>query len=168
MPVFDLGFDAANPANWGIVKGFSAIRHYERQVDNRYEGGRFDFTWDVSADYSLVFGFNRRRFSFETQQRERNTDNVNPTEREVGVTTASLGRVVEFGQGLDTPPGSVTSFFVPDLDAFDRAFDFKCSCVNRYGDWRTIRRNNGRDDFGVTDARGACARASASLSSSFD
>ena len=44
MPIIDFGFDAANPANWGIVKGFSAMRNYRRIVENTYDGGRIDLT----------------------------------------------------------------------------------------------------------------------------
>ena len=32
------------PPNWGIVKGFSAMRNYRRIVENTYDGGRIDFT----------------------------------------------------------------------------------------------------------------------------
>ena len=151
MPVFDLGFDAADPANWGIVKGFSAMRHYERRVENTYNGGRIDFTLDINEKVNLGFGYNARQYKFKTQQRERNVDTINPTELEAGVTTASLGRVFNFGQGLDLPAGTQTSFFAPDLNAFDRTFGFTCACVNEFGDFRTIRRNNGRDDFSVTE-----------------
>ena len=35
MPIIDFGFDAANPANWEVVKGFSGIRHYQPSARNR-------------------------------------------------------------------------------------------------------------------------------------
>jgi iron complex outermembrane receptor protein len=151
MPLFDLGFDAANPENWGIVKGFSAMRHFKRIVENTYDGGRIDFTLDLNDKLNLGFGYSDRQYSFKTQQRERNTDTINPTELEAGVTTASLGSVFEFGQGLDAPAGTPSQFFAPDLEAFDRTFGFACACINEYGDFRTIRRNNGRDDFAVIE-----------------
>jgi TonB-dependent receptor len=150
MPVFDLGFDAANSANWGIVKGFSAMRHYKRLVENTYDGGRIDFTLDINDKLNLGFGYNARAYGFKTQQRERNTDTINPTELEAGVTAADLGHVVDFGDGLDVPGGGL-SFFAPDLDAFSEVFGFDCACINEYGDFRTIRRNNGRDDFEVIE-----------------
>ena len=150
MPVFDLGFDAADPANWGIVKGFSAMRHYRRLVENTYDGGRIDFTLDINDEWNIGFGYNARTYTFKTQQRERNTDTINPTELEAGVTAASLGHVVNFGEGLNVPGGGI-DFFAPDLDAFSEVFGFDCACVNDFGDFRTIRRNNGRDDFEVTE-----------------
>jgi len=151
MPVFDLGFNAADPASWGIVKGFSAMRLFKRLVENTYDGGRLDFTLDINDKLNLGFGYSDRQYSFKTQQRQRNTDTINPTEREAGVTVASLGRVFEFGQGLDLPAGTSTQLFAPDLEAFDRTFGFACDCVNEYGDFRAIRRNNGRDDFSVIE-----------------
>jgi TonB-dependent receptor len=150
MPIFDLGFDAANPANWGIVKGFSAMRHYERKVENTYDGGRIDFKLDINDQLNLGFGYNARAYTFKTQQRERNTDTINPTELEAGVTTADLGHVVTFGDGLDVPGGSI-NFFAPDLNAFSDVFGFDCACINEFGDFRTIRRNSGRDDFSVIE-----------------
>ena len=86
MPIIDFGFDAANPANWGIVKAFSAMRNYRRIVENTYDGGRIDLNWDFSEKFSLAFGGNMRTYEFTTQQRERNFDAINPTEREANTT----------------------------------------------------------------------------------
>lgn len=151
MPTIDFGFDAADPSNWGIVKSFSAMRNYRRIVENTYDGGRIDLNWDFSEKFSLGFGANMRTYEFKTQQRERNFDAINPTEREANTTAASLGRVIQFGEGLDLPEGTLTSFFAPDLKAFEQTFGFTCNCINQYGDFRQIRRNNGRDDFSVSE-----------------
>jgi iron complex outermembrane recepter protein len=151
MPVIDFGFDAANPANWGIVKAFSAMRNYRRIVENTYDGGRIDLNWDFSEKFSLAFGGNMRTYEFKTQQRERNFDAINPTEREANTTSAALGHVINFGDGLDVPAGTLSSFWAPDLKAFEQTFGFTCNCVNQYGDFRQIRRNNGRDDFSVSE-----------------
>jgi iron complex outermembrane receptor protein len=151
MPSIDFGFDAADPSNWGIVKSFSAMRNYRRIVENTYDGGRIDLNWDFSEKFSLGFGANMRTYEFKTQQRERNFDAINPTEREGNTTAAALGRVIQFGQGLDLPEGTLSSFFAPDLKAFEHTFGFTCNCINQYGDFRQIRRNNGRDDFSVSE-----------------
>ncbi len=143
MPVFDFGFDAANPANWEVVKGFSAIRNYMRFVTNTYEGFKADFDWRVNDQFSIAFGGTRRNFGFKTAQFERNNDLLNPTLKEAGTTTAAMGKVISFGQGLTLPEGTATSFFVPQISAFDSLFDFTCNCVNKWGDWRiTDKRNN--------------------------
>lgn len=152
MPQIDLGFDAANPANWEVVKGFSAIRHYQRFVKNTYKQAKIDFDWQANEEFNLGFGANIRKYSFETELYERNSDLLNPTLREAGVTTASVSRVINFGQGLNVPEGTLTSFIAPSIQGFQNLFDFTCNCVNKWGDWRlTNKRNGGRENFGVEE-----------------
>jgi len=152
MPKIDFGFDAANPANWETVKGFSAIRHYQRFVENTYTQGKIDFDWKVADEFNIGFGANLREFTFDTELFERNNDLLNPTLKEAGVTTASVSKVIQFGQGLNVPAGTMTSFIAPSIEAFDQLFDFTCNCVNKWGDWRlTNKRNGGRENFGVTE-----------------
>ncbi|MDC7675821.1 TonB-dependent receptor [Asticcacaulis sp. LKC15W] len=152
MPVFNIGFDTANPANWGIVKGFSGMRHYQRFVTNDYESLRADFAFDFDDHLTFKFGAIGRTFGFKTNLTERENDLLNPTEKEAGVSVASLGRVIQFGQGLDLPAGTTTSFFAPSITAFDSVFGFTCECINQYGDW-TIhgKRNGGRENFRVSE-----------------
>ncbi|HEU4959588.1 MAG TPA: TonB-dependent receptor [Sphingomonas sp.] len=150
MPLLDFGFDVADPNNWETVKGFSAIRHYERYVRNTYRTGKVDFDWQVNDDFNIGFGGNIRKYAFYTQQAERNVDTLNPTLREAGVDTADVAKTVSFGRGLNIPEGTATSFIVPDLNAFNQVFDFECNCINKWGDWRlTTKRNGGRNNFGV-------------------
>ena len=152
MPRIDFGFDAANPANWGVVKGFSAIRHYERYVRNTYRTAKVDFDLKLSEEYSLAFGGSYRRFGFFTDLYERNTDTLNPTLLEAGTTTAATGQVIQFGQGLNTPEGTATSFYAPRIEAFDQLFDFTCNCVNKYGDWTlTNKRSGAPNRYSVTE-----------------
>lgn len=152
MPVIDFGFDAADPANWQTVKGFSAIRHFQRSVRNTYRQARVDFDWEANSQFSIGFGANIRRYSFDTQLFERNNDLLNPTLLEAGATTASVARTIDFGQGLNVPDGTLTSFIVPQISAFQSLIDFTCNCVNKWGDWRlTNKRNGGRENFGVVE-----------------
>lgn len=152
MPLLDFGFNVADPANWTTVKGFSAIRHYERYVSNTYEAIRADFDWEVNDRFNIGFGGTLRRFGFFTEQAERNTDTLNPTLLEAGSTTAANSKVVPFGQGLDVPAGTATSFLVPDLDKFNQLLGFECNCINKYGDWRlTTKRNGGQNTYGVNE-----------------
>lgn len=151
MPVIDFGFDASDPANWDTVKGFSGIRHYVRRVENRYEGIKADFDWEVNDEFSIGFGGTRREFGFRTTQLERNNDLLNPTLKEAGTNAAAVGKIVEFGQGLDVPAGTATSFFVPEIAKFQQLFDFTCNCVNKWGDWRITDKRNNAATFGVDE-----------------
>ena len=152
MPVIDLGFDAADPANWETVKGFSGMRHYQRYVTNTYEGFKADFDWRLNEEFGITFGGTRRNYGFRTEMFERNNDLLNPTLREAGVNVADMGKIVEFSQGLSVPEGTASSFFVPDIAKFDQTFDFTCNCVNKWSDWRlTNLRNGGRENFTVAE-----------------
>ncbi len=153
MPKIDFGFDAANPANWEVVKGFSAMRHYQRRVKNTYKQVKADLDWDIDERFHLGWGANYRKYGFTTSLYERNNDLLNPTLKEAGATTASMGKTFQFGQGLNVPDGTLTSFFAPSIDAFSNLFGFDCNCINKYGDWRlTNKRNGGRENFTVNEA----------------
>ena len=152
MPIVNFGFDAADPANWDTVKGFSAIRHFQRFVTNKYRTIRGDFDWQANDRFNLAFGATRRRYDFTTEQFERNNDLLNPTLAEAGARAGDVGREISFGQGLKLPEGTATSFYVPVISGFDQLFDFTCNCVNKYGDWRiTNLRNGGRENFSVRE-----------------
>ena len=134
------------------MKGFSALRHFYRQTDNRYEGGHINFEWDANDAISLQFGVTQRAFQFKTNQAQRLTNEVlNPSLLELGVTSSQLGRVYNFGQGLETPAGTPTSFFAPNLQAFREIIGFDCGCVNKYGDWRLSYLSNPGNQFGVKE-----------------
>jgi len=152
MPVYDLGFNAADPTKWEMVKGFSAIRYFKRNVTNTYKQMKGDLAWKVNDQFTLNLGANWRKYSFSTNFFERNNDLLNPTLKEMGVTTASVARTIDFGQGLNVPSGTTTSFIVPDLQKFESLFGFTCDCVNKYGDWRlTNKRNGGAQNYAVNE-----------------
>ena len=151
MPKFDAGFNAADPNNWGIVKGFSGMRHYRRTTVNDYKGGKIDVTYELDDHWTIKTGITKREFQFSTDQYERNNDLLNPTEKEAKVSVASLSQVIEFGNGLDVPAGSTTSFIVPNMEAFSNVFGFDCNCINKFGDFTITRKRNRTATFGVTE-----------------
>ncbi|MBO9622488.1 MAG: TonB-dependent receptor [Sphingomonas sp.] len=151
MPKMDFGFDVADPNNWETVKGFSAIRRYVRHTTNTYEGGKLDLAWDVNPEFTVKAGFTRRTYTFYTDQYERVSDLLNPTLKEAGVTAGSVAQTIQFGQGLNVPEGTPTSFVVPSIAKFDALYDFTCNCVNQWGDWRITRKRNRTTTFGVTE-----------------
>ena len=75
----------------------------------------------------------------------------NPTLAELGVTAADLGRVYDFGDGLDVPAGTPTAFFAPNIDAFREIIGFDCGCVNEYGDWTLGYLSNPGNQFAVNE-----------------
>ncbi len=152
MPLVDYGFDLADPNNWSLVKNFSAIRHFMRETDNDYQGGHVNFELTLTDSLKLEFGGTRREYKFKTNQGQRNTNEVlNPTLLELGVTSSDMGRVYDFGEGLDLPAGTPTAFFAPNIDAFREVLGFDCNCVNEWADWRLSYNSNPGNQFGVEE-----------------
>jgi iron complex outermembrane receptor protein len=152
MPAISYGFDLANPNNWQLVKGFSVLRHFERDTVNDYEGGHLNFDLKMTDSLHLEFGASKREYKFSTNQGQRlSNEQINPTLAELGVTASDLGRVYQFGDGLDLPAGSPTSFFAPNIDAFRNAIGFDCNCLNKYGDFRLSYLSNPGNQFAVDE-----------------
>lgn len=143
MPSMQFGFDVANPNNWSMVKNFSALRHYEYYVDNKYRTVLADFQYDINDMFTARAGVNMRIYDFDTAYYQRGMKDVlNPVFQEAGVTTAQMTQVVNYGNGLELPSGTPTSFIVPNLKQYEAVFGFNCNCINSYGDWRVTNLYN--------------------------
>jgi iron complex outermembrane receptor protein len=152
MPSINYGFNLADSNNWSLVKGFSAIRSFLKETDNDYEGGHLNFDLKLSESLHFEFGGTRREFKFKANEGRRLSNEAqNPTLGELGLTSADLGRVYQFGQGLDLPDGVPTSFFAPNLDAFREEIGFDCNCLNEFGDWRLGYLSNPGNQFSVDE-----------------
>lgn len=151
MPIFNPGFDVSDPNQWTLVKGLSTIRYFNAFVNNEFRVGRVNFAWEANPEMTVRFGGTYKQFSFESNQVRRNQDieAVNPTLQEAGLNITQLGRLIEFGQGLQVSPGTPTAFYAPDLDAFIREFGINCNCVNEWGDFRAVP--DGRQNNAVTE-----------------
>ncbi len=152
MPVFNPGFDVANPASWSLVKGLSTIRYFTNIVSNEYRVGRLNFALDAIPDQlTLRFGATWKKFDFDSDQGRRNQsiEAINPTLAEAKLQITDLGRTVGFGKGLEVSPGTPTSFYAPDLTRFINAFGIDCNCVNKWGDFRAVV--DGRQRSAVTE-----------------
>ena len=160
MPSMNFGFDVASPDSWDVVKGYSALRHYRTITENGYQTAKVDFRWDYNDNVTLRFGVGKRKFDFYYSRFERLIgDTMNPSLLEgvdtglaEATTVADMGQVVEWGDGLDVPDGTPTSFFTPNLQAFQNRFGFDCDCINEWGDWRlSDLRNGGVNTFWVDE-----------------
>ncbi|WP_428156482.1 TonB-dependent receptor [Brevundimonas sp.] len=160
MPIMNFGFDVANPNSWDVVKGYSALRHFRTVTENGYQTAKIDFEWDASDDLSFSFGISKRKFDFYYTRFERLIgDTMNPSLLEgvrsglvQATTVAEMGQLTSWGEGLNVPEGTPTSFFTPNLDAFKQRFGFDCDCINAFGDWRlSDLRNGGTNTFWVDE-----------------
>jgi TonB-dependent receptor len=169
VPYIDFGFDIADPTNWDFVKGYSAMRHYRTIQNNGFETLRADFTYDLNDNITLRFGASGRTFDFHYNRFERDIgDTMNPSLLEgvnpvngrggglvAATTVGEMGRVLQWGEGMDLPAGMPTALFAPDLEKFTERFGFDCDCINDFGDWRlTDKRNGGTQAFWVTEKSG--------------
>lgn len=138
MPVFNPGFNVADPTQWTLVKGLSVIRYFTNEVNNEFRVGRANFEWDLSEQFTLRFGGTYKTFQFDslTGRRNQGIEAINPTLQEAGLQITQLGQLVGFGQGLNVTAGTPTSFYAPNLDAFRRYFSVDCNCINKWGDYR--------------------------------
>lgn len=152
MPSIQFGFDAADPNSWDVVKGFSALRMFQRDVENTFETARLDFKLGITDALSLDFGASVRTYEFKTRQLQRlTTETLNPSLAELGKSVSEMSRVVTFGDGLDVPAGMPRTFIAPNLDAFRNAVGFDCNCVNQWGDWRLSYLSTPQNAYAVTE-----------------
>ncbi|MBC9031028.1 TonB-dependent receptor [Sphingomonas sp. JC676] len=151
MPVFNPGFDVANPANWTLVKGLSTIRYFTNTVDNEFKVARVNFTYEALPEMSIKFGATAKEFAYEGDQGRRNQsiEAINPTLAESHLNITDLGQTIGFGQGLTVSQGTPTSYFAPDINKFINQFGINCNCVNKWGDFRAVV--DGRQRSGVTE-----------------
>ncbi len=151
MPVFNPGFNVADPTQWTLVKGLSTIRYFTNEVSNEFRVGRANFELDLSEQFTLQFGGTYKTFNFDSLGGRRNSgiEAINPTLVEAGLQITDLGQTVGFGQGLNVPAGTPTSFYAPNLDAFRRYFSIDCNCINQWGDYRA--QTDGRERNAVTE-----------------
>lgn len=152
MPIFSPGFDVANPNSWTLVKGLSTIRYFTNIVTNEFRVARLNFALDAIPDkLTLRFGGTYKQFDFSSNQGRRNQgiEAINPTLAESHLNITDLGQTYGFGQGLDVPAGTPTSYYAPDMDKFRQQFGIDCNCINKWGDFRAVV--DGRQLSGVTE-----------------
>ncbi len=157
VPVFNPGFDVANPASWNLVKGLSTMRVFSDDVRNTFAVNRGSLAWKATEELTFQAGLTWKRFTFYSTSGRNNTtiEAINPTLAEAGIgSITTLGRTVGFGQGLNLQAGTPTSFFVPDLNKFISAFGIDCNCVNKYSDYRLTQDGRNANQVSERDLSG--------------
>jgi TonB-dependent receptor len=151
MPIFVPGFNVADPNAWSLVKGLSTIRTFKNTVDNEFKLGRLNFEFTVSDQFKLEFGGTYKQFEYSESQSRRvqAIEAINPTLAEAGLKITDIGQTVSFGQSLNLPAGTPTSWYGPDLAKFKSAFGIDCNCINKWSDFRTLA--DGRNANAVTE-----------------
>jgi iron complex outermembrane receptor protein len=145
QPNFTYGFDVTDPANWQFSTSTAAgdpslIRVRTNRTSNRIRTGRLDARFEIGDDVALKAGGLYKQYRFVTREQRRYVLN-GVTEGAVplpaGVTLADITHLVSgFGRNLGMPDGTPRSWLSIDIDKLQDLLDFRCNCVNQYGDFR--------------------------------
>lgn len=149
LPAFNYNFDVTNPANYVFSSSTalgdaSIIRLRPNKTLNTYETGRIDLAWDVNDIFTLTGGLSYKEFGFEVRENRKASEGITAATLTAlaanGFTLADFTTTISnFGNGMDLPAGTPTSWVIPDLNALNSIINFSCNCVNDYGDWRLTR-----------------------------
>ena len=154
MPMIDFGFDAANPATGKRSRASRRSATTSAIVTQHVRGCKADFDWQVND--RVQHRVRRHAAANSTsipQQFERNTDTLNPTLLEAGAPPRDMGKIDRVRPGPQRARRArPTSFYVPDIDKFDKLFEFTAiASTNGATGALTNMRNGGRDNFAVEE-----------------
>ncbi|MFN7109766.1 MAG: TonB-dependent receptor, partial [Brevundimonas sp.] len=129
LPAINWGFDVTDPAQWSIVgptgaQPRSELRSSSNFQENVYTTGEANFAFDVNDWLTLKAGVSRKEYESSSRAFARLSNGAPalPT----GVTMADVTNLLEgFGNNLDLPAGSATSWIRPDLAALQDVWDYQ-------------------------------------------
>ena len=145
LPAFNYAFDVTNPANFVFSSSTAAgdasiIRQRPNKTVNSYETGRLDLAWDVNDMFTLSGGASYKEFGFDVKEWRTSEAVTAATIAQLNAQGIPLSAyttlLTNFGNGMDIPAGTPTSWVIPDLNALNALIDFDCNCVNTFGDFR--------------------------------
>lgn len=145
LPAFNYGFDVTDPNNFTFTSSTalgdaSIIRLRPNKTLNSYETGRIDLAWDVNDAVTVSGGISQKEFGFDVKENRKASEGVTAATLSAlaanGYTLADYTTTITgFGNGMDLPAGTPTTWVIPDLNALNAIIDFDCNCVNEYGNW---------------------------------
>ena len=127
LPSINYGFDVTDPNQWQFVNGQSEIRLRPNSTDNLFTTERLDLSYIFNDHLTLSGGYDYKAYKFTTTEERRASETSVPN-LPPGVTIGSVTNVVSYGSGLGAPPGTPTSWVVPNLNAFNKVFNIYCNC----------------------------------------
>ncbi len=138
VPLITYGnLDVTNPANWTL----SQIRLRPQATINSFQTVSFDFEWAASDTFRLKFGPQWKNYVFKSTELRRsngttaNQENLLP----VAAPIPSFSTLTSIG-GL--PPGSVSTWLIPDMNAAVDALDLNNASLYPMGIESVLGNNN--------------------------
>jgi len=116
VPRISYGFDVTNPSSWVV----SELRDRPSVQENSFDTGRFNATFEINDALTLKAGVSWKEYEFDVWEARRDrtlpiaSDTCNLPMTPV---TADQGYITSFGDDLNVPSGTQTSFFVADIRA---------------------------------------------------
>ncbi|MEO5493670.1 MAG: TonB-dependent receptor [Sphingomonas sp.] len=149
-PLINYGYDVNNVANVTFTNAGTGLTPDIRLVNARVKNnlftaaGNLNFRATEALDFKV--GAQYKRFNFNALQNQRPAISGNNTAdltkfgfaqfaTDFPSLSALSTSVTGFGQGLGLPAGSVSTWVVPDVDAFISKLGLLCNCTNKYGDF---------------------------------
>ena len=150
LPLITYGTaDVTSPSTWALTQ----IRLRPQSTINSFQNAQLDFEWVASDSFSLKFGPQWKNYIFKSTEMRRSNGTTTNVEGVIPVTApiSSYSYLTKFGNGLNLPAGSVTSWLSPDLNAAVDALDLNNSSIYRMGIEPVLGNNNEveEDDLGA-------------------
>lgn len=119
LPVITNGFDVNDPAQWAFINGVSEIRLRPQYADNTIDNVSLGMSWALTDSFTLKGGGQFKEYTFESREERRASELVVPA-LPAGTTLADFTRTIQLEDIRNVGDGR---WLIPDIDAFNRAFD---------------------------------------------
>jgi iron complex outermembrane receptor protein len=123
---------------------------------NSFQTASIDLEWVASDNWTMKFGPQWKNYTFKSTEARRSNGTTANQEGIIpgavaGAAIADYSRLVNFGDGLDLPAGSTTSWLIPDLNAAVDVLDLGNPALYPMGIQATLGNNNEieEDDLGA-------------------
>ncbi|NBB63280.1 TonB-dependent receptor [Pseudomonas sp. ODNR1LW] len=154
LPAINWGFDVTDPTQWSVVgptgaQPRSELRSSSNFIDLVYTTGEAGLEFEVNDSLTLKAGVSRKEYESSSRAFARLTNGAPALP--AGVSMADVTNLLEgFGNNLDLPAGSATSWVRPDLAALQDAWDYQCNCNTGVagGDFRLIGLDGNTSTYG--------------------
>lgn len=154
LPAINWGFDVTDPTQWSVVgptgaQPRSELRSSSNFIDLVYTTGEAILEFEVNDSLTLKAGVSRKEYESSSRAFARLANGAPALP--AGVSMADVTNLLEgFGNNLDLPAGSATSWVRPDLAALQDAWDYQCNCNTGVagGDFRLIGLDGNTSTYG--------------------
>jgi len=108
----------------------SEIRIRPQGSNNRVDIAHAELAWDMTPALTLKGGPDWKKYEFDTYEFRRVNQNDTIFGPPTGTTVPGLTTTINgFGRGLDLPPGTITTWVIPNLSAIANAYNIYCNCI---------------------------------------